>query len=94
MTQFPQLDFRMLQHLYYNDTTGRCKDFMVHILNSVQNSGIHPLSYNLRLVPHGFSPLLHHSAIRNALELELCSSKVSVRRQYSSIDVLDRLQVR
>jgi hypothetical protein len=94
LPQLPQLDFQMLQRLYCDDIEGTCEDFMIHLLNTVQISGIPPPSYHLCVAPYVFPSLLRHSAVRNAVKLELRSRKVSVRGQYRLIDVLDRLQVR
>jgi hypothetical protein len=89
-----QLNFRTLQHLYFDDDEGRCKDFMVQLLNAVQISGTSPVSYHIFLRQDGFSTLLRHSTVRNAVELNICSRKVSMRMRYRSTDVLNRLPVR
>ena len=73
--QFPRLDFRALQYLYFDDYKGRRQDFIVRLLDTVQISDPPPMTFNLRLSPTVFSTLMHYPAFRNAHRLTINFSK-------------------
>jgi hypothetical protein len=70
----PQLDFRALRHLSFPDEPNY-HHFMMHILDTVQNTAIGPVSYRLYLYPGTFQSILNHSAIIKAVKLDIDTSK-------------------
>jgi hypothetical protein len=74
----PQLDFRALQYLSLSDTQDNYHDFTIHILNTVQKSAITPISLRLSLNIYTFPPILRHSAISRAIQLDVEAGKFSI----------------
>jgi hypothetical protein len=88
---FPQLDFRALQYLSLSDEDRNYRDFMIHILNMLQKSVITPVCFRFTLHAGAFQPILSHSVISNALELEVNAGKISICRPYLPTEASSRL---
>jgi hypothetical protein len=87
----PQLDFGALQYLSLSDKEANHHDFMIHILNTMQKSGITTDTLCLSLHPRTFQPVLRHSVISKAIHLNVEAGKFSINGPYWSTEMFNRL---